>query len=70
MTRHGVTTKMRVERHLGARMPGTSLVRGWHLAGAGPARFGWGAVHPAGRVQFLGKSIEDIARRLGLGQAR
>lgn len=44
---------------LQAAFPECAIVRGWHLAGAGPARFGWAAKHPSGAVRYLGRSLRD-----------
>jgi hypothetical protein len=33
---------------------GVLLKRGWHLDGAGPSRYGWGAMHPCKTV-FLAR---------------
>lgn len=53
-------TKSYLEAELGAL-----LIRGWHLDGAGPARFGWATPKPAGGVTWQGKSLAEVARRLG-----
>lgn len=42
---------------LQAAYPEAAIVHGWHLAGPGPARFGWAAKFPAGRTIFLGRSL-------------
>jgi len=34
------------------------LVRGWHLSGAGPARYGWAYRH-ATSVEFIGRTLAD-----------
>lgn len=43
-------------------------MRGWHLAGVGPARFGYAAVHPSGKVRFLGRCapavVQDLLREI------
>lgn len=44
---------------------GTKIVHGWHLDGAGPARFGWASVHPA-RVRFLGRTLAEVAASVGV----
>ncbi len=42
---------------------GTKIVHGWHMDGAGPARFGWAAVH-ACRVRYLGRTLAEAAERV------
>jgi len=40
------------------------VTRGWHLDGAGPARYGWAWTHPTGRVTYLGATwaaVRDAA---------
>jgi hypothetical protein len=44
--------------------PGGALVHGWHLAGAGPARFGWAIRCAAGSLRFLGGSAAKIAAKI------
>jgi hypothetical protein len=34
-------------RIMRAAFPECAVTRGWHLCGAGPARFGWAATHHA-----------------------
>lgn len=41
---------------LSAVNPRTVLYRGWHLDGAGPARYGWAYRHPC-KVEFVGRTI-------------
>jgi hypothetical protein len=36
------------------------VTRGWHLDGAGPARYGWGYRHATGRVTYLGATWRDV----------
>jgi hypothetical protein len=54
--------------------PECAVHRGWHLDGAGPARYGWAATHPGGRVRFLGRSaraaVEATATRAPLPSVR
>ena len=35
------------------------LIRGWHLDGAGPARYGWAYHHPC-RVEYIGRTLADV----------
>lgn len=45
-----------------------NLRHGWHLIGAGPARFGWAWAHPCS-LQWLGKTKREAveqAAKLGL----
>lgn len=44
-----------------AAFPECSVTHGWHLAGAGPARYGIAARHPSGKVRFLGRTWRDAA---------
>lgn len=37
-------------------------IRGWHLDGAGPARYGWGRTRAAGGREYLGRTVSDVAR--------
>lgn len=36
---------------------------GWHLAGVGPARFGWATYSSAGRCTWLGATLRQAARQ-------
>ena len=36
-----------------------SIRYGWHLIGAGPARFGWAAFSTAGAGLFLGRTAHE-----------
>jgi len=39
------------------RLPsGAALAHGWHLAGAGPARYGWAIRSAAGALEWLGST--------------
>jgi hypothetical protein len=58
-----IKTKM-IEQRLGKR-----LIRGWILDGAGPARFGWGSIHPC-QIQWEGRTLAEIAARLDAREAR
>jgi len=49
---------------LRAAFPECAVTRGWHLTGAGPARFGWGARHPGGAVRYLGPTAYVAAQRI------
>lgn len=44
-----------------SRAPGPWF-RGHHLDGAGPSRFGWARQRAAGGVQYLGRTLREIAR--------
>ena len=48
-------------------LPSCAIVHGWHLAGPGPARYGWAARSPGGEIRYLGRgdSATDAARNLG-----
>ena len=37
--------------------------RGWILAGAGPARYGWGVEYASGKVEWLGKTFEEAVAK-------
>lgn len=50
--------KRQIEKRIGAQ-----LTRGWILDGAGPARFGWGSIHPC-KVRWEGRTLADIAARV------
>lgn len=50
---------------LRAAYPEATIRHGWHLAGPGPARFGWAAIYPSGCVRYLGPTIASA-----LGYAR
>lgn len=50
---------MNAHKLLRAAFPECAIVRGWHLAGAGPARFGFAAIHPSGKVRYLGRTLRD-----------
>lgn len=39
---------------------GTVLLRGWHLDGPGPARYGWATRSPAGRVHYRGRTLAEV----------
>ncbi len=70
MNSRGVTTKQKILKRISINAPEVSLHRGWHLDGAGPARFGWGAYYPTGRVFYLGRTLEAVARSLGIGDGK
>lgn len=40
------------------------LVLGWHLDGAGPARYGWAWLYPTGKKRFLGRTAFVALERL------
>lgn len=42
---------------------GVPLTRGWILDGAGPARYGWGAIHPC-KTTFLAATLEGVANKI------
>ena len=42
---------------LRAAFPECTVRRGWHLDGVGPARYGWGATYPSGKVRYLGPTL-------------
>jgi hypothetical protein len=44
---------------------GAKMIHGWHLDGAGPARFGWSSVHGC-KVTFRGRTLFEVAKRLGV----
>jgi len=49
-------------------LPSCTVSYGWHLAGPGPARYGWGATTCAGKTVYLGRSraaAAEAARALG-----
>lgn len=37
---------------------------GWHLAGAGPARYGWAAYTAAGDCRYLGRTVDEALQAL------
>ena len=47
---------------------GEHLIRGWHLIGAGPARWGWASVAPVG-LRWEGRTLAEIAQRIDLAAA-
>jgi hypothetical protein len=49
---------------LRAAFPECAVIRDWHLAGPGPARYGWAAVHPSGAVRYLGKTAYEAVQRI------
>lgn len=51
-------TKKQIERQIGATM-----IFGLILDGPGPARRGWGSLHP-GKTRWEGRSLREIATRL------
>jgi hypothetical protein len=58
-------TKTEIEQTVGA-----TISRKWVLDGAGPARFGWCALHPC-KEEWLGRTLEEVAARLAArGEAR
>ncbi len=56
-------------KQVAERLGGGVLLRGWHLDGPGPARFGWAAPEPAGGVRWLGRTLRAISERLDKSQA-
>ena len=59
---------MSTKDRLGGLLPHCVVTYGWHLAGPGPARYGWGAVTASGNRVYLGRCeelAEDFARKLG-----
>lgn len=42
---------------------GHTLTRGWILDGAGPARYGWGSIHPC-KTRWEGRTLREIDQRL------
>jgi hypothetical protein len=61
VSRRGLPSKATVERQIGA-----TLVRGWILDGAGPARYGWGILH-ACTTTYAGRTLLDVVSRHGRG---
>ena len=57
-------TRSELIKVMRAAFPECSVTRGWHLAGPGPARFGWAARHPSGAVRFLGRSAHDAVQAI------
>ena len=53
-----MTRRVKV-RALRAAFPECAILRGWHLDGPGPARFGWAAVAPTGRAWYLGRTLDS-----------
>lgn len=49
---------------LQAAFPECAITRGWHLDGAGPARFGYAALHPSGKVRYLDRTAYDSVQGL------
>lgn len=43
---------------------GCLAVRGWHLIGPGPARFGWALRFASGHLRWLGRTRADAMRAL------
>ncbi len=52
--------KKKIEQRIGRL-----LTRGWILDGAGPARFGWAAIHPC-KLTYLGRTLADVAVKVSL----
>jgi len=44
--------------------PDASIGHGWRLSDPGPARYGWWAQYPAGRCEYLGRTLADAQARL------
>jgi hypothetical protein len=42
---------------------GILLRHGWILDGAGPARYGWAAIHPC-RERWMGRTLAEVAKRV------
>ncbi len=59
-----MTTTKRLLATIRAAFPECHISHGWHLDGAGPARFGWAVVHPSGRVRYLGRTAYDALQGL------
>jgi hypothetical protein len=55
-----MTLRAKIERALGV-----AIRRGWILDGAGPARYGWAAIHPC-KESYLGRTLADVAARVGV----
>lgn len=53
-----ISTRAQLETRLGVK-----ITRAHILDGAGPARFGWGALHPC-KTSWLGRTLADVADRL------
>ena len=68
------TNTKRDAQILRAAFPECSVTKGWHLAGPGPARHGWAAVHPSGAIRFLGatayEAVQKILREIDERNAR
>lgn len=57
-------SKSKSKKHeLEARLYGATLVRGWALAGPGPARFGWCASFGSYR-HFVGRTLDEVEAKL------
>jgi hypothetical protein len=48
-----------------AAAAGVAVMRGWILAGAGPARYGYARVAPC-KLVWLGRTLTEAAAALGL----
>lgn len=44
--------------------------RGWHLCGAGPARYGYAFRHPTGALTWLGSTSTEVKTRIAEGSLR
>ena len=51
-------------RIMRAAFPDCAVSRGWHLIGAGPARFGWAAIHPSGAKRWLGSTARQAVEMI------
>jgi len=58
-----VTSRNTLLAALRAAYPEAAVIRGWHLAGAGPARYGWAAVYPTGCARYLGPTLAAAAAK-------
>jgi hypothetical protein len=60
-----MTTKSTALRRVIEKRIGALLMRGWILDGTGPARFGWGSIHPC-KTRWEGRTLQDVAARYSM----